>query len=157
MSTNKIKLSEQSDYGQYNGSSVLGSSGFAITGSAGTFQDTGLEVVLPAAGKYTISGDIRGYLNGGSGSAWWISVKIYNSTDAAYIPDSERIVVLTGTSGVIFQMTCPIQIQDYEVDGSKTLRLHAKRDAVGGGATWTVSIIVSDSDGKTVLNYERTG
>ncbi len=140
-----------------NDSAVLGSV-FNITGAAGTFQDTGLSVTLPNAGRYRISGNARVNLrgNGGAGTtAWWLTVELYNSTDAAVVANSERIVVLTGTTGVTFQTTVPIDII-ITVAASKVIKLYAARNGNGTPA-WTTTNVESGADGRTVLSYEKIG
>lgn len=136
------------------GTAVLGS-GFSITGTAGTYQDTGLSVTLPSAGKYKITCDVRGALKGNAGLLWWIHAKLYNSTDAADVANSERLVTLVGTTGVDFQNTAPIN-KIIDVNASKTIKLYAARNGAGS-PSWTVSEISSDSNGKTEMSYEKIG
>lgn len=140
-----------------NSESVLGSD-FNITGTAGTFQDTGLSITLPDAGTYEITCDVRAALraNGGAGStAWWISIELYNSTDSAVVTDSERLAVLTGTNAVLFQMTCPLT-KKVTVAASKTIKLYAARNGNGTPA-WTTTDIVSNSAGRTMISYKKIG
>ena len=140
-----------------NSQSVLGSV-FNITNAAGSFQDTGLSISLPSAGTYEILADVRCVLkaNGGAGTtAWWISVELYNSTDSAAVTNSERLGVLTGVNAQLFQTTTPISIP-ITVAGAKTIKLYACRNGNGTPA-WTTSDIESNSAGRTVLSYKKTG
>ena len=137
-----------------NGSAVLGST-FSITGTTGTYQATGLSISLPSAGTYKISGNIRGALTGNAGTRWEIYVKLRNTTDGADITDSERLIVLTGTTGMQLQSTAPIDII-VTVAASKTIEVYAARDGAGT-PSWTLSQLNSDTRGKSTLMYERIG
>ena len=137
-----------------NAESVLGSA-FSITGTAGTYQDTGLSLSLPSAGTYRITADVRGRLTGNAGTAWWLTAKLYNSTDAADVTDSERLIVLTATTGMQLQMTCPIN-QVVTVAAAKTIKLYAARDGTGT-PSWTASSIESNTAGRTAMSYEKIG
>ena len=134
--------------------SVLGAT-FTITGTAGTFQDSGLSVSLPYAGKYEITADVRGNLRGNAGTAWWLSGKLYNSTDAADVADSERLIVLTNVNTILLQQTCTIN-KIVEVAAAKTIKLYVARDGTGT-PSWTNSAIESNTAGKTVLTYKKIG
>ena len=134
---------------QQSGESVLGSA-FSITGSSGTYQDTGLSITLPAAGTYLITANVRGNLALATGANGFASVKLYNSTDAADVTSSERLIIYTVTTATNFQMTCPITAI-VTVNASKVIKLYAKRQSAG---TWTTSNIESDANGRTTLSYE---
>jgi len=136
------------------GEAVLGSS-FSITGTAGTYQDTGLSVTLPSAGTYKITANVRAFLRGNAGTAWWIHCELFNSTDSAAVANSERLIVLTGTNSFIFQTTAPIDAI-VTVAASKTIKLYAARNG-NGSPSWTTSDITSDTNGRTNLMYEKIG
>lgn len=153
----QIRIDGDVIYPIQNSESVLGSV-FNITGTAGTFQDTGLSVTLPSAGTYRIHSNARAQLtaNGGAGTtAWWISIELYNTTDAAVVANSERLAVLTAANAQQFQMTCPLDAV-VTVAASKTIKLYACRNGNGTPA-WTTSNIESNSAGRTVLSYEKIG
>ena len=135
-----------------NGSAVLASQ-FAITGTAGTFQDTGLAVTLPSAGTYKLTANVRGSLQGNAGTVWYLIAKLYNATDAADVANSERLIVLTDQTGQNFQMTCPIDVP-VAVAASKTINLYAARHGVGS-PSWTLSNIESNAGGRTTLSYQK--
>lgn len=134
------------------GSAVLASD-YTLSGSSGTYSDTGLSVTLPSAGTWRVSASVRGELTGNAGSAWWITAKLYNSTDAADVADSETLVVLTGTTALHLQNTAIIDMQ-ITVSASKVIKLYAFRKG-SGSPTFTTSLIGSDANGRTRMNYER--
>lgn len=137
-----------------NGSAVLGSS-FGITGTAGTYQDTGLSVTLPSAGTFQVDADIRAALVGNAGILWWIHAKLYNSTDSADVANSETLVVLTGTTNLHLQNTAHISMT-VTVAASKTIKLYAARNG-SDSPSWTGSSIASDSNGRTRMRYAKIG
>ena len=152
--TGEIVIDGDVIYPVQNSESVLGSA-FSITGTAGTFQDTGLSLSLPSAGTYRITADVRGRLTGNAGTAWWLTAKLYNSTDAADVADSERLIVLTATTAMQLQMTCPIS-KVVTVAAAKTIKLYAARDGTGT-PSWTASSIESNTAGRTAMSYEKIG
>lgn len=125
---------------------------YGLSGTAGTFYDTGLSVTLPAAGTYRVTADVRSTMKGNAGTLWWISVKLYNSTDAADVSNSERLVVLTASSGVLLENSCSITTI-VTVAASKVVKLYAKRDGQTS-PTWTNSTVDSDVNGRTSMTYE---
>lgn len=128
---------------------------FTITGAAGTFQDTGLTITLPSAGTYMVTANIRGNLrgNGGAGTtAWWLEAELYNATDLAIVTNSERLIVLTGTNAVTFQMTCTIT-WPITVTAAKTINLYVARNGNGTPA-WTTSAIESNASGRTTMTFQ---
>lgn len=137
-----------------NGNAVLGSA-FSITGGAGTYQATGLSIVLPSAGTYKITGNIRGSLIGNAGTLWWLVCKLRNTTDAADITNSERLIVLTGTTGLRLENTAPVDVT-VTVDGADTIEVYAARDGLTS-PSWTRSNIESASSGRSTLMYEKIG
>ncbi len=136
-----------------NGSAVLGAT-FNMTGASGTYEDTGLSITLPSAGTYKITCDARAAIQGSAGSFWWVLIKLYNSTDAADIANSERIPVYTNVTGTQFQNTCSIN-KIVTVGASKVIKLYAARSGYPPTPTWTVASIGSDSNGRTELMYEK--
>ncbi len=136
--------------GAESGESVLGST-FTITGSAGTYQNTGLSITLPSAGTYLITASIRGVVQVSAGVPAYIVSRLYNVTDSAAVTNSERFVCLIHTTGQQSQNTCGIGVL-LTVAASKTIRLEAFRS---GGTTYTQSGILSNTDGRTTLGYVR--
>lgn len=156
MAQTKIDADRQVDFSDlYVAESSLGSA-FSITGTNGTFQDTGLSLTLPSAGTYKFTINARAALtgNGGAGTtAWWITIRLFNSTDSSAISLSERLAVLTGVTGQLFQMTCPL-VTYVTVAASKNIRLEASRNGNGTPA-WTTTNIESNTAGRTTIMAER--
>jgi hypothetical protein len=135
-----------------NGESVLASA-FGLTAGAGTYQDTGLAITLPSAGTYLLLANIATVLAPNTGTSWFISAKLYNSTDAADVANSERICILTYTAASI-QETMAALSMPITVTASKVIKLYAKRDGTGT-PTFTASSIYSDANGRTNLAYVK--
>lgn len=131
--------------------SVL-ASGVPLTATLGTYQDTGLSITLPYAGTYRVSAIVRGTIDGNAGTAWWITSKFYNSTDAADVSNSETLVVLSASN--LFLSISTTMETIITVTASKTIKLYAFRNGVGG-ATFSKSEISSDADGRTSMSYEQ--
>lgn len=132
------------------GESILGSI-VTLTGTNGTYQDTLLSVTLPEAGTYRLSALVRGSINGNAGTVWWLTSRLFNSTDAAAVSNSEVLIVLTVVSGQGFQMTAPMEAI-VTVSASKVIKLHVSRNASVGGS-WTTSNVESNTAGRTSLRY----
>lgn len=128
-------------------------SSHTITSSAGTYEDTGLTLTLPAAGTYLMTASVRGELQCSAGSAFWLSVRLYNQTDGAAVTDSERIVV-GGTSTGFYYLNGSSSTWEVTVAASKEIRLQVKRDG-SGGPTYTVSFVGGDAQGKSNLTYTQ--
>lgn len=137
-----------------NGEAVLSPS-FGITGTAGTYQDTGLAITLPTAGTYLVIADTRATVKGNAGTLWWITVKLYNSTDAADVANSERLIVLTGTTAVILENTAVISAI-ITIAASKVIKLYAFRNGQTS-PSWTNATIDSDVNGRTSMRYIKIG
>lgn len=134
-----------------NGSAVLGSA-FSITGTTGTYQDTGLSVTLSEAGTYRVTCDVRAQLQGNAGTEWFLQAKFYNSTDAADVANSERMLVRVKTTAYIeVTMTITTLIT---VAASKTIKLYAARSGAGS-PSWSISNIASDGAGRTSVVYNK--
>jgi len=152
--TKRISVAQASrDIIRASGQSVLGSS-YTITTNA-TYEDTGLSVTLPVAGTYIVAANIRASVQASGGTApYYIVSRLYDSTNAAYIADSERLVKLTsstgqeqGQSAFNFIITCA---------SSVVIKLYAKRDA-GATPTWVGAQVFSDSAGYTTMNFNKVG
>lgn len=137
------------------GESVLGGQ-FNITGAAGVHQATGLSVTLPSAGTYKLKGDIRGRMIGNAGTAWWVHVKLRNTTDNVDITNSDRLLVLTGTSGLHLQNTIPLNKIVTTDNNNEVIEVWAARNG-SGSPSWTGASIESNSSGYSTLSYEKIG
>ena len=131
-----------------SGESVLGAS-YTITADT-TWQDTGLSITLPAAGTYIIAGNVQGYAKVSATPGASISVKLYNSTDAADVANSERLVAVASAVNQDHASTGSWFIP-VPVAASKVIKVYAYRTA----ATLTYSQIQSVSNGRTNLTYVR--
>lgn len=137
--------------GNQSGQSVLGSA-FTLTQANGTFEDTGLSITLPAAGTYAIWYNVRGVISFSVGSSALIACELYNSTDAAAVTDSQRLVVYYNVTGASWANSIGANAL-VTVAASKTIKLYAKRDSA---TTWTTSVIQSDTtNGRTAMGYVR--
>jgi hypothetical protein len=133
-----------------SGFSVLASS-FFITAANGTYEDTGLSINLPAAGTYLLVADVRVSITFSAGGNGFITAKLYNSTDAADITNSHRLIMLEDAVNTNVQTTSSISIV-VTVDGPKTIKLYVSRN---GATTWTSSQIVNNANGTTTLSFVR--
>ena len=131
------------------GTSTL-SSGFTLTASAGTFEDTGLSITLPSAGTYNVYAIARGQISYSAGVEAFIQVKFYNSTDGVYL-DNGSAGAYTNKSGSDQLKIHSIPIQTIiTVNGSKTIKLYAARMSA---TSFIVSSIESNSEGLTRMGY----
>lgn len=130
-----------------NGTSVL-SGTYNVTKPNGTWQSVGVALSLPSSGTYQISCDVRGLLLMSSG-AGALSYRLYNTTDAAAVSNSERLGLYAWTTGSYYLATAPIT-QLVTVAAAKTIDLQAMRDL---GTTYTQAQIDSDASGRTQCAY----
>lgn len=128
--------------------SVLGAT-FSITGATGVFQDTGLSVTLPSAGTYLVQADVRFVMSFSAGANLFLVAKFFNSTDAADVANSERLLNYSDVVTSLRQGTAPVTAV-IVVAASKVIKLYAAR--VFGG-TVVASDIASNADGRTRLSY----
>lgn len=131
------------------GSSALGSSGYTIAANA-TWENTGVSVTLPSAGTYLLCGVVRAAVNATT-SGGTIITRLYNTTDAAAVTDSERFGCYAGVANQLFNQSAPLDMI-VTVTGSKTIRLEAYRS---GATIWNTSVIGSGPNGLTVLAYVK--
>ncbi|MDL1909685.1 hypothetical protein FBQ81_03175 [Chloroflexi bacterium CFX6] len=134
-----------------NGSAVLGSA-FSISGAAGIYQDTGLSIILPGAGDWLVRCGVRVQLQGNTGTEWFLQGKFYNSTLAADVVNSERMLIRVKTTNYI-EATIEVSMI-VTVAASSTIKLYAARNG-GGTPSWTVSQIASDGNGRTLMQYNK--
>ncbi|MEU9576309.1 hypothetical protein [Streptomyces chilikensis] len=127
--------------------------------ASGTWVATGLALVLPSAGIYQLDAVVRTVLGTmTTGESAFISVRLYDVTGAAVVPNSEvlahQLSVGAGTSATLltWNRTAPLAIR-YAVPGARTVRLEAAR--VTSNGTTDQAQVVSDANGRTTLRYQR--
>lgn len=135
-----------------SGLSVLASA-FALT-TTNTFQDTGLEVTLPAAGTWDLNFSPRAVVqvSGGDG---WISVRLYDETAAAVVSDSTRLMYYVASGITDLKQLHVAFSHPVTVTAASTIRLEAVRGNGSGTPSWSLSQIDSNADGRTTLSYVR--
>ena len=135
--------------------SVVLTDNYLIT-SSDVWQDTGLSVDLPSVGRYELHADVRGAIKATftPGSSW-IAVMLHDDTANADVINSERMVVLTGSSDTQFQMTAPIYKQVI-VDGPTTISLRVMRSSSNSSVVWLTSLIGSNYAGRTEIAFKKT-
>lgn len=124
------------------------SSTYNVTGS---YANVGLSVSLPSAGKYRVWGEVRCQLQV-SVATGNITIRLYDSTAAAAISNSERISEFSQSS-VLAGSTVPIS-EVITVTGASTIDVQA---ITAAGPTYTSAQILSDSSGRSRLFYEKIG
>lgn len=132
------------------GSASLSSSPFTLNAANGIYQDIGLSVSLPAAGTYIVTATVRGTILTSSGAGYFV-YKLQNSTDATDIANSERMGVNGGVTGQFFLGTTVVR-EVVDVAAAKTIKVLAARV---GATTYTTTQIVSDTDGRSRIDYVR--
>ena len=133
-----------------NSTSSLSSSQYNIS-ATDTYEDIGLSVTLPAAGTYrvwvnlTVGGRITASPNG------VITFKLYNSTDAADVSNSERTApwITQNSVGIVDNVAFEETIT---VAASKTIKVYAKKNS---GPTWTDAYISSGTDARSRIGYVK--
>jgi len=124
---------------------------------ASTWTNTPLEVRLPHAGTYAIDADVRGRLQGTPSVDTYITARLWNVTDNAELPYSDRLVYQlftdnTQTAPIGGNGTAPIS-ELVRVDRPTTIQLQAEDVTTGGKAT--IAQVYSDGYGYSTLRYLR--
>lgn len=127
------------------------SSTFTFSAANGVYQATNLKINLPAAGTYLIVANIRCTLKWSGGTWGWITTRLRNTTDSAYIANSHRISSLEDTPNISNQETASISMI-VTVDGPKTIEVWSARN---GASTWTAVTHTVNSNGTSTLGYVR--
>jgi hypothetical protein len=130
-----------------NGTTVLAST-YSVTGPNGTWQSVGVALSLPSSGTYQIHCDVRGLLLMASGPGA-LSYRLYNTTDAAAVSNSERLGLYAWTNSSYYVGTASLT-QIVTVAAAKTIDLQAMRDL---GTTYTQAQLDSDATGRTQCTY----
>ncbi|MFF0092675.1 hypothetical protein ACFYSF_22315 [Streptomyces canus] len=127
--------------------------------ASGTFVATGLVLALPSAGTYHLDATVRAFLGTmTTGEGAFIVARLYDVTAGAVVPNSEvlalQINVAAGTSATLLSWNATAAIQArYTIPAARTVRLEAAR-ITQAGITDSASV-VSDTNGRTTLRYER--
>lgn len=127
--------------------------------ASGTFVATGLALTLPSAGSYNLDATVRmvlGTMTTGEGAH--IVARLYDVTAGAVVPDSEvlahQLNVTAGTSATLLTWNRAAAILvPYTVPGARMIRLEAARFTTSG--TTDSASVISDTNGRTTLRYER--
>lgn len=131
-------------------SSTLGST-YTIVDTDGTFDDTGLSITLPASGTYLVGYQARtNILNTTAGPA--IVLRMYNSTDAAVVTNSEQIGATSAIASGNFYSS-PAVALPITVAASKVIKLQVC--IVSSSGAYTLKTVNSDTNGRTTMWYVR--
>lgn len=127
--------------------------------ASGTFVATGLALALPSAGTYHLDATVRAYLGTmTTGEGAHIVARLYDVTAGAVVPNSEvlahQLNVGAGTSATLlaWNRSAVIQVR-YTIPGTRTIRLEAARITTSG--ITDAASVISDTNGRTTLRYER--
>lgn len=124
---------------------------FAISGSTGVYQDTGLSISLPSAGTYLILGTVRSAINT-TANYGRVVAKLVNSTDAIDVPGGGCVGARTQAVSVTNEVQSPI-VAIYTVLAAKTINLYGARIDDVPAPTYLVSQISTAASGPTKLSY----
>jgi hypothetical protein len=128
------------------GCASLATAQYDLSGSA--YEDVGLSLPLPGAGTYWVAGEVRTFVQTSASPPGYTTLKLYNSTDAADVANSERFGAVDYTNN---GASVTVAIGEFvSVAGAKTVKVYAKRNA---GPTYTSSGVVSSADGRSRLCY----
>lgn len=114
-------------------------------------------MVLPAAGTYQLDATVRASLAGTSPVNTFVSVRLFDVTAGAAVPDSEVLVHQVNVSSATAvnvgnNVSGPIQVE-YAIPGARTVRLQGRRTNVTGAST--TAQINDNTDGRTTLRFAR--
>ncbi|MEW2568314.1 hypothetical protein [Streptomyces sp. NPDC047070] len=129
-----------------------------LQGSAsGSWNNTGLLLVLPRAGTYQLDATVRAALSGTSPVNVFMNARLFDATAGAAVPDSEVVISQVNVSGVagIVQgsnQSASIQVE-YTVTEARSIRVQGRRTNILGAST--TAQIHFNSDGRTTLRYRR--
>lgn len=137
--------------GSVSGSASLSSTPFTLNQTTTTFQAIGLSVALPSAGTYKVTATVRASISESSGPGAFIIGALYNSTDSAYITNSERILAQANSLNVLQQTTTIIE-ELITVAAAKTIEVRCCRVFSG---TILSSTIDSDANGRCRMTYVK--
>lgn len=123
---------------------------FNVTGTSGTYQATGTTFTIADPGTYLITGKIRGAVQPGTTGSHSLHAKLRNNTGAAFVALSETQVATSATNAALIGTTAGFT-KIVTIAASTTFELYAARI----GTTFTISAILSDANGRTLINWTR--
>lgn len=140
---------------------ALGTDGAAVNllaAGAGVFVPLpGVQVTLPAAGRYLLQADVRAAVGGEPPLNAHVVARLFNVTTGAELPGSRRMVVQANVqeSGPDFaeQTTAPIT-DLVVVTAATTIRVEAAL-LVTSGVVTVSNANSSATNGRSILTYER--
>jgi hypothetical protein len=142
--------------GLVEGEASLGAD-FTLNAASGTWQDTGLSVTLPGAGKYRLVAEVTGLFAASAGAFGLIAAKMYNFTDTTDVTPARHVVYreieAADSLGLNMRGTTSFS-KTVIVAGSKVIKLYANRQFAGGGAL-SASKIEGATAADTKLSYMR--
>jgi len=131
---------------------TLGST-FLITGSSGTYQDSGLTLSLPSAGTYLLSGRILGNVNVLTSGPGFISCKFRDTTAGADVANSQTLIAFVHAINTSVIATAPM-FSAFTVTGATSVNLYCARNLAG---SYNTSELDSTSSGYTQIAYTKIG
>ncbi len=131
------------------GSASLSVTQYDIT-TTNTFEDIGLSASLPSAGTYLVSADVRTFCQTSGSPPGYVTCKLYNSTDAADVTNSERFGAVDYTNNGSTD-TLPIR-EIITIAASKTIKVYCKTNS---GPTFLNRGAASDANGRSRISYVK--
>lgn len=129
------------------GSASLSTAQYDIT-TTNTYEDIGLSVGLPSAGTYLVSAEVRTFCQTSASPPGYVTCKLYNSTDAADVTNSERFGAVDYTNNGSTD-TLPIR-ELITIAASKTIKVYCKTNS---GPTFVNRGAASGSIGRSRISY----
>ncbi len=117
---------------------------YTIVTGASTFENTGLRIVLPAAGTYILYARVRGIPGS---AATYVQARLFDSTAVVAVPNSLAFVAYA--PNITSQQDTATIVSRYTVTGATTINLQAAQSL----ATASLIIGAPDVNGETVLGY----
>lgn len=147
--------------GLTSGNSLLPSanSPYALSVASGSFTPVNVgswNITLPVAGTYFVFLCIRGYVNVPASTTAWILTKLYNSTTASDVPNSQSLIyyLANATSSTIgVQVTTTITNVVTTSTINNVIQVYASPNYILGSSP--LIQVVSDGSGMSSLTYMR--
>lgn len=131
------------------GAASLSTPQYDIT-TSGAYEDIGLSVSLPSAGTYLVTAEVRTFCQTSASPPGYVTCKLYNSTDAADVTNSERFGAVDYTNN---GSTDTVSIAEVvTVAASKTIKVYCKTNS---GPTFVNRGAASDANGRSRISYVK--